>query len=585
MTFSFGSRNRGGLLRLLGDWLLCRNALPYWLVFLLVAGANVANVRFALALNEWNGRFFNALQRIDEAAIYDALFDFIFLASALIAMLVLTQYVKNRLLLALRRDLTFRLIDKWLNAESAHFLLRESGCEPDNPDQRIIEDTRALVTRTVNLLLSFLESVMTIGSFSVLLWTLSGSATLFGFTIPGYMFWICVLYTIAATGITHLIGRPLKRLNFEAERAEADLRWGFIEKRRHADSIAGATGEAAEAVNLRKRFHSLLDVLIALVKKQRDLDFFTVGLGQVTHLAPIFFALPAFLAGGIQLGGLMQIRGAFTDVARSFSWFIFAYDDLAALAATTERLSKLVNGIEAADEERRNNLSRIRLLQDDCAERFSVDADMHVPNAHAPLPVRLSACPGETVAVTGPSGVGKSTFLKLLAGYFGSYSGTFSLRPGTRTMWLPQKPYLFKGTLAENIVYPAPSDEVDPSELEALLESVGLAALKPRLHDEADWINVLSGGEAQRVVSLRAKRFDPDVLLLDEATSALDAAAARRLLLQLRRALPETTIVFVTHQEALLDVADRVIRLSHAGSTTDPHASRRDGAPFASVHS
>lgn len=583
MTFSFGSRNRGGLLRLLGDWLLCRSVLPYWLVFLLVAGANVANVRFALALNEWNGRFFNALQRIDEAAIYDALFDFIFLASALIAMLVLTQYVKNRLLLALRRDLTFRLIDKWLNAESAHFLLRESGHEPDNPDQRIIEDARALVTRTVNLLLSFLESVMTIGSFSVLLWTLSGSATLFGITIPGYMFWICVLYTIAATGITHLIGRPLKRLNFEAERAEADLRWGFMEKRRHADSIAGAGGEAAEATNLRRRFYSLLNVLVSLVKKQRDLDFFTVGLGQVTHLAPIFFALPTFLAGGIQLGGLMQIRGAFTDVARSFSWFIFAYDDLAALAATTERLSKLVNGIEEADEERRNNLSRIRLLQDDCAERFSVDADMHVPNAHAPLPVRLSACPGETVAVTGPSGVGKSTFLKLLAGYFGSYSGTFSLRPGTRTMWLPQKPYLFKGTLAENIVYLAPSDEVDIAELENLLESVGLAALKTRLYDEADWINVLSGGEAQRVVSLRAKRFEPDVLLLDEATSALDAAAAKDLLLQLRRVLPETTIVFVTHQEALLDAADRVLRLSHDGSTTKPPSDRRDGPAFAAT--
>lgn len=577
MISSFGSRNHGGLLRLLGDWLLCRNALPYWLVFLLVAGANVAYVRFALALNEWNGRFFNALQRIDEAAIYDALFDFIFLASALIAILVLTQYVKRRLLLALRRDLTFRLIDTWLNAESAHFLLRESGCEPDNPDQRIIEDTRALVTRTVNLLLSFLESVMTIGSFSVLLWTLSGSATLFGFTIPGYMFWICVLYTIAATGITHLIGRPLKHLNFEAERAEADLRWGFMEKRRHADSIAGAAGEAAEAMNLRRRFYSLLDVLVSLVKKQRDLDFFTVGLGQVTHLAPIFFALPTFLAGGIQLGGLMQIRGAFTDVARSFSWFIFAYDDLAALAATTERLSKLVNGIEEADGVRRKNLSRIHPLPNDSKERFSVDAELYVPNAPAPLRVQLSARPGETVGVTGPSGVGKSTFLKLLSGYFGSYSGTFALRPCTRVLWLPQKPYLFKGTLAENIVYPSRYDDLDPSDFEALLESVGLSALKTRLFEEADWINVLSGGEAQRVVSLRAKRFAPDVLLLDEATSAIDSSAARDFLIQLRRTLPETTIVFVTHQEALLDTADRVIRLSHDSLKSDPPAAGRSG--------
>ena len=228
---------RQGLWGILKRWLFSLQALPLWAVFALVAMANVANVRFAVALNEWNGRFFNALQKVDASAIYDALFDFIWLASALIFLLVMTQYIKNRLLLSLRRELTFRLIDVWMSPTAAHYQLRESGREPDNPDQRIIEDSRELVGLAVNLSLSFLESVLTIGSFSVILWNLSGSVLVFGIEVPGYMFWVCLAYTVFATVITHWIGHPLKRLNYASQAKEADLRYAFIEKRRHADTF------------------------------------------------------------------------------------------------------------------------------------------------------------------------------------------------------------------------------------------------------------------------------------------------------------------------------------------------------------
>ena len=362
-----------------------------------------------------------------------------------------------------------------------------------------------------------------------------------------------------------MIGRPLKRLNFDAEHAEAELRWRFIEKRRHADAIAGTAGERMESANLRKRFNVLLDILIRLVKKQRDLDFFTVGLGQVTHLAPIFFALPAFLSGAVQLGGLMQIRGAFTDVARSFAWFIFAYDDLAALAATTERLSKLLDEIERADAAREANAERIEPIEPSANIVLAADLAFKTPSSDRPRAVRLKLKPGEAAAVVGPSGIGKSTMLKLLAGFYSHYDGRVQLQRHANVIWLPQKPYLLKGTLLENLAYPAPAESVDRDAIAADLASIGLASLIPRLDDEADWLNLLSGGETQRVVLLRAARRTPDLLLLDEATSALDSDAAKAAAAFIKKQLPNAAIVFVTHQLALLDAADYIVSFSDDG--------------------
>ncbi len=552
---------RLGLRGILKNWLFSVHALPLWAVFALVAVANATNVRFSVALNEWNGRFFNALQKVDASAIYEALFDFIWLASALIFLLVMTQYIKNRLLLSLRREITCRLIDVWMSPTAAHFQLRESGREPDNPDQRIIEDSRELVGLSVNLSLSFLESVLTIASFSVILWNLSGSVTVLGLEIPGYMFWVCLAYTAFATVITHWIGYPLKRLNYASQAKEADLRYAFIEKRRHADAIAGAQGESFEAKHLKESLEELLAVLTAYVKKQRDLDLFTVGLGQVTHLAPIFFSLPALLSGHIQLGGLMQIRGAFTDVARSLSWFIFAYDNLASLVAAWERLSHLVNSLEEAEIERRKNLLRTQQRRDEKNRLVNgnvlvANMTLMLPTSPNPKNIELVASVGDTIFVTGSSGVGKSTFLKTIAGFKANYIGDLSRNTDQKLMWLPQKSYLIKGMLRDNLTYPCRKENlprtIDDQYLSQLLASFDLSHLIGRLDEISDWSNVLSGGEQQRIVLIRALLTRPDLLLMDEATSALDSPAAMKALEFLQKKLPNTSIIFVTHQECFV---------------------------------
>lgn len=531
-----------GLWGFLKDYAKTKEGKVSFLLFVIVLLGNAAGVEAALWLNAWNGRFFDALAAVDRAKIVEELVTFVGIVSVVILVLVATSYVQDRLVIKVRRELTERMIERWLSDASAHYRLSLKGTEPDNPDQRILEDTGDFAALSINLLMSAYESLLTLIGFSAILWSLSTPLVVGEWTIPGYMLWACVLYTVLGTWLTHLIGRPLKRLNVEAQHREADLRFAFIEKRRHGDAVAGAKGEAFERRKLTAGLHHLTDLLIRRAKKSRDLDLFTVGLGQITHLTPLVLGLPSLFAGTIALGGLMQLRGAFADVARALSWVILSYDQLAHFAAVCARLNGLLTALEAADRE---TAEKTAVRKDaETVQGLRACVAVAIPDGRV-LRADVSGAPGETVFLTGPSGTGKSTFLRTVAG-FGEADGELSVDPSLA--WVPQAPYLFVGTLRENLLYGADAGEAGDQRLWDLLDAFGLSGLKGRLLDVCDWRTRLSGGEAQRVVLIRAVLAAPKVLLLDEATSALDPALADAVLRTLEAELPDTLILAVTHQ-------------------------------------
>lgn len=531
-----------GLWGFLKDYAKTKEGKVSFLLFVIVLLGNAAGVEAALWLNAWNGRFFDALAAVDRAKIVKELVTFVGIVSVVILVLVATSYVQDRLVIKVRRELTERMIARWLSDASAHYRLSLQGTEPDNPDQRILEDTGDFAALSINLLMSAYESLLTLIGFSAILWSLSTPLIVGEWTIPGYMLWACVLYTVLGTWLTHLIGRPLKRLNVEAQHREADLRFAFIEKRRHGDAVAGAKGEAFERRKLTAGLHHLTDLLIRRAKKSRDLDLFTVGLGQITHLTPLVLGLPSLFAGTIALGGLMQLRGAFADVARALSWVILSYDQLAHFAAVCARLNGLLTALEAADRE---TAEKTAVRKDaETVQGLRACVAVAIPDGRV-LRADVSGAPGETVFLTGPSGTGKSTFLRTVAG-FGEADGELSVDPSLA--WVPQAPYLFVGTLRENLLYGADAGEAGDQRLWDLLDAFGLSGLKGRLLEVCDWRTRLSGGEAQRVVLIRAVLGSPKVLLLDEATSALDPALADAVLRTLEAELPETFILAVTHQ-------------------------------------
>lgn len=551
-----------------------RQRLPALALLLVVLTLSLSSVWFSVQLNQWNGDFFNALQQLDGSLIYPLLQQFMLIIVALVLVLVYADYLKKKLIIQWREWMTRDLCSRWLSPDSRHYRIQLGQQEPDNPDQRIAEDVFVLVDTSLDLLLSFLRSVLTIGSFVVILWTLSGEISIplgdAELTIPGYMVWVCLLYTLIGTLITHKVGKPLHRLNFQQQKREADFRIALVQRRNHSEAIAGQRGEDCEQQALAQSFSRVAGNWYALMSKERNLAFFTTGYSQVTMLAPIFFALPKFLAGAIQLGGLMQIKMAFTQVASALSWFIYAYKNLARWSATVERLSHFEASLFADTPRPEAAVAAkpidsvpdksAKVLDPQAVPLLQASLDLLLPDGRPLLQrLRLSLTPGKLLVLHGRSGIGKTSLLRTLAGFWDGYYGELATR--VSPCWISQRLYLPEGSLKSLICYPAATQRFSDERCCQVLQQVGLGELQSMLEHTDNWLQRLSGGEQQRVMFARLLLNAPKLILLDETTSALDIAAATSLLKLLRAELPKACIVLVSHQLPLHQQADEIISL------------------------
>jgi putative ATP-binding cassette transporter len=173
---------------------------------------------------------------------------------------------------------------------------------------------------------------------------------------------------------------------------------------------------------------------------------------------------------------------------------------------------------------------------------------------------------GDRALISGPTGSGKSTLFRAIAGIWPFGRGEISMPPDGRVLFLPQKPYLPIGTLREVVTYPALPDNVDDAVLRETLEAVGLPDLVGRLDESAHWALRLSPGEQQRIAFARALVQKPDWLFLDEATSAVDEVGEARLYTLLRDRLPNTALLSVGHRSSLRPFHSRQLVLTPDGA-------------------
>jgi vitamin B12/bleomycin/antimicrobial peptide transport system ATP-binding/permease protein len=539
-----------------------------WALLLSILGLRLLLVGMTVVLSFWNREFFNSLQDKDWAAFVELLFvyrwtpsgfmpGFCEIAVIYILVAVYFTYLSQWLQIRWRRWLTVRFLNEWL-ADRAYYRISlttdRAAIGTDNPDQRIAEDIRDFVDHTLTLGISILANVVTLVSFLGILWSLSGTITLFGINIPGYMVWVALAYAIVGTWLTHLVGRPLAALRFRQQRVEADFRYSLVRVRENMEGIALYSGETEEKAALGHRFGNVIGNWWAIMQRTKMLNALTAGYEQVAVIFPFIVASPRYFAGQIPLGGLTQTAGAFGRVQDALSWFITRYPELAQWHAIVERLTTFHRAIVAARAAFGTGLAMADAPDGSVRVR---DLTLELPTGAKLLEdADLVFERGRSVVVTGRSGSGKSTLFRAIAGIWPFGHGRVE-RPRETCLFLPQRPYIPLGSLRHVVTYPHPPATHTREEIAAALEDAGLPQFVARLDDDENWAQQLSGGEQQRVALARALLVKPDWLFLDEATASLDPEAEAALYQTLKARLPNTTLVSIAHRPSVAAFHDR----------------------------
>jgi vitamin B12/bleomycin/antimicrobial peptide transport system ATP-binding/permease protein len=558
-------------------WTIAR---PYWFsedkwagrgLLVAVIALNLGIVAINVMLNKWNNAFYNSLQDKNYEIFLQQLFRFTWLAGSFIVVAVYELYLNQMLQIRWRRWLTERYLNAWLEG-GAYYRMQLVAGETDNPDQRIAEDVRLFIAGasggggTLGLAIGGMRAVVTLVSFVTILWGLSGAFTLpwIGLTVPAYMVWAALLYAIVGTWLTDFIGRPLVRLNFNQQRYEADFRFSLVRFRENTEGVALYRGEADELRGFRERFAAVVKNWWGIMRQRKRLTAFTAGYAQAAIIFPFVVAAPRYFRGEIPLGGLVQTASAFGQVQDALSYIVSSYTELAEWRAVVERLAGFGRAIERAHAEAA--VQGIRRSEQDGAVLGLKHVDLLLPGGRPLMEgIDLIFRSGDNALISGPTGSGKSTLFRAIAGIWPFGRGEISMPAHGRVLFLPQKPYLPIGTLREVVSYPNLPGAVDDSVLRETLEAVGLPELAGRLDESAHWALRLSPGEQQRIAFARALVQKPDWLFLDEATSAVDESGEARLYTLLRDRLPNTTLLSVGHRSSLRPFHARQLVLTPHG--------------------
>ncbi len=548
-----------------------------------VISIELSLVLINVLLNQWNNRFYNALQEKNWDGFVREIGIFSLLATFYIALSVYQLYLNQWLQIRWRRWMTSTYLGEWLH-NANHYRMQLQGDAADNPDQRITDDVKLFVDQTLNIGVGLLSAVVTLASFVVILWGLSSASPLhiFGneFAIPGYLVWGALIYAIFGTALTQWIGSPLVNLDFRQQRFEADFRFNLVRVRENSEQIALLQGESAERQRLSERFGRVVDNWYAIMRRTKRLTAFTSSYSQAAVIFPYVLVAPAYFADKIQLGGMMQTASAFSSVQQALSFFVSTYRTLAEWRAVVARLDGFEMAIASAAS-LATKADSIDVVSSTGSDKIHLEQLLvRLPNG-TPLVAAdsFSIRGNERILVTGPSGAGKSTLFRAIAGVWPFGSGSIAIPAKAKLMMLPQRPYFPVGLLKTAIVYPAEECAFSSDRVSDVLISVGLPQLASQLEEEAHWNRMLSLGEQQRLGLARALLHAPQYLFLDEATASLDEASEAALYHLLEEKLPATTIVSIGHRSTLEAFHQRNVVLTRDGKQYALQSRSEDAKP------
>ena len=535
-------------IRLVGSYWLSEDWKFAWAALAVNIAMAFTGVYSFVLMNRWQGNFFDAVGAANGRAIPGLLIDFLIALAVGIGYSSVASVAEGYLAIRWRNWLTNRYMERWLRHQRFHDIERARLI--DNPDQRIAEDIDLLTTGGFRIFSSFLLAVTSAVTFGMVLWTLSGviAFTIAGHVValPGTLVWAALAYALFSGLIIVAVGKPLIRRTMRQQHYEADFRFNLIHVRRNSEQIAFAGSSSTEWRGLTQAFLLIRQNFTRLVWIRTGVDAVQRSISNVSDVVPVLLMMPRVIAREVTLGPVMQARDAYSQFGSAVNWLIQAYPSIAAMIANINRIKALDDAI---DNPRPYRIGRTLHDAPTIAAR---DLTLELPNGQHLLTVGdWTIEPGERWTIQGPSGTGKSTLLRALAGIWPDGGGEVASPGDKRIMFVPQRAYFPIGTLKDAVCFPGNANATDDAAIVALLDLCRLSHLSDILHEIKPWADVLSPGEQQRLAMARILLHRPDYLFLDEATSALDVDNAAHLYASIIERLPGLTLVSVVHAEAL----------------------------------
>jgi putative ATP-binding cassette transporter len=524
-----------------------------------------ANLAVNVGINRWNKWFFDALERKDGTTLWTAVIVIVVLVALGAAFAVAMVWCRMTLQVKWRQWLTGEMLARWLS-EQRYYRLAVTDEEQINPEYRIADDLRLASEPVVEFAVGFINALLAAVTFVGILFWVGGSLTIdIGGTsvwIPGYIALAAVLYAIATSVLTYLIGSPLVDRVAAKNEAEAQFRYELMRVRENAESIALIKGADDERERLNETFATVAQRWLDVVRQHCHLTWILNGNAFFAPVFPVLLATPKYLAGELSLGSVMQIAAAFIAVLTALNWFAENFIRLAEWSASARRAQELHEALDEMDDDTARTAA---IVVENTSQADIELSDLSIVHRDGRVVIDdtdITVKPGERVLLGGESGSGKSTLIRAIAGLWPWGEGRILIPAGAKLAFVPQRPYIPLGTLRDAIAYPVEGSLLADQRAKAVLKDVGLGYLADKLDTEEErWDQTLSGGERQRVAFARLLIDEPNIIIMDEATAALDIDSEFRLLTLLFERLPNATIFSVGHRPGLQELHSRLLTL------------------------
>ncbi|KPF42941.1 glycosyl transferase family 1 [Rhizobium sp. AAP43] len=536
----------------------------------------LATVYGTVLMNQWNAPFFNALEKRDFTAFINELQTFAMIAGGLLVLNVVQAWLNQMTSLYMREGLSRDVVDQWLTGARAYRLSISSPLGV-NPDQRLHEDARKLAEMTTSLAIGLFNATIMLVSFIGVLWGLSSEFTFHiggtSFQIPGYMVWGAILYALAASLLSQLVGRSLSKLNANRYAREADLRFSLMRANENLEAIALSRGEETERRHIHQALDGVLGTLRQLALSLTNLTWVTAGFGWLAIIVPILIASPAYFAGTITFGGLMMAAAAFTQVYSALRWYVDNFGAIADWRAALERVTVLRAALTSM-EDSHGGPGRLTLDRSADGRLRLEDLEIHTRNGdtyESAFRLKESAVviePGDRVMVNGDQGVNRRLLFNAMAGLWPFGGGRIALPGDNAIVFMPQAGYLPEGRLRSLLAYPASSASFDEAAMKDALTRVGLGDFAKRLDERARWDRLFDKDQQMSLAFASILLRKPRWLVLQDVLEGLEPETESRLTNMLKD-MQGTTLIYLGRSMAFATATGaRAVHLEKLPSTT-----------------